>query len=110
VLLDQILPVEPGLAYRLTYSSRASGIPAASGLRWHVGDLATGRELSTTPVGGAGDAWREETLGFVAPADTGGVRLVLEYRRASGTTRIEGTLWLRQISTSLEPERPKAAQ
>jgi len=109
-LLEQILPVEPGLAYRLTYSSQASGIPAASGLRWYVGDLATGRELSTAPVGGAGDAWREETLGFVAPADVGGVRLVLEYRRAPGTTRIEGTLWLRQIFTSLEPESPKAAR
>ncbi len=99
-LADQVLPAEPGLAYVVSYSSRDSGIPAGSGLRWRVSDLATGRELASAPLGGAGDDWRAESLRFVAPAGGGAVRLVLEYRRAPGTTRAEGTLWLRQVSSA----------
>ena len=101
-LLEQVLPAEPGLVYGLSYSCRDSGIPAASGLQWYVRDLATGLELAAAPLGGAGDAWQEGTLRFVAPPGGGGVRLTLEYHRAPGTTRAEGTLWLRQVSSHLQ--------
>ena len=102
VLLEQVLPLAPGLAYRLTYSSSASGIPAASGLRWYLADLASGKELASASLGADSDAWHAQSLDFTAPGDAQGVRLVLEYRRATGTTRIEGTLWLRGVSTTLQ--------
>ncbi len=101
-LLAQVLPVEPGRAYRLAYFSRTSGVPAASGLRWYVADLASGKEISMAPLSSTEESWRQDALVFTAPAGIAGVRLVLEYRRAEGTTRMEAALWLRQISLSFQ--------
>jgi len=97
-LLAQALPVEPGQAYRLAYFWRTAGVPAASGLRWYVADLATWKELATAPLPPADESWQPGALTFTAPLGTTGARLVLEYRRAEGTTRMEGTLWLRRMS------------
>ncbi|MFB3779334.1 MAG: hypothetical protein ACE141_17080 [Bryobacteraceae bacterium] len=97
-LLSQVLPVEASRRYRLVYEFRMKGIPSPSGLRWYVSDLADWKEVSATPLEPSGDSWSRGALDFVAPSGDRGVVLVLEYQRAHGSTRIEGDLWLRQLS------------
>jgi hypothetical protein len=101
-LLSQVLPVESSRGYQLVYNSRMAGIPAPSGLRWYVSDLATWKEISAAPLQSSEDSWRQGTLSFVAPPGDRGVLVVLEYQRAQGTTRIEGELWLRQVSLAFQ--------
>jgi hypothetical protein len=97
-LLSQVLPLEASRGYRLAYAFRTEGIPSPSGLRWYVSDLVSRKELSATHLNSSSDSWNRGTFDFVAPPDSRGVLLVLEYQRAHGTTRIEGNLWLRQLS------------
>ncbi|MGQ9635397.1 MAG: tetratricopeptide repeat protein [Bryobacteraceae bacterium] len=96
-LAAQALPMEGGQRYRVLYSYRTQGIRPETGLRWAVGPLgsepgwwAQGPHLSR-------EEWTEEGFEFLAPPGEQGVRLVLLYERAMGTTRIEGTLQMRRI-------------
>jgi hypothetical protein len=100
-LMEQVLPVQPSQTYRVSYSAKGVGVPAASGLRWVASELAGGKELASLSLRPGEETWRNEALSFVAPGDARAVRLVLEYRRAPGTTRFEGALWLRQISAEV---------
>ncbi len=101
-VLSQVLPVMALRTYRLAYSWKTSGLPVASGLRWQVCDLATRKELASAPVGVSEGEWGWGVLSFAAPAAKTGVLLVLQYRRAEGTTRSEGALWLGQVSSSFQ--------
>ena len=101
-LLSQVLPVAPSRGHRLVYDFRTEGIPSPSGLRWYVSDLATWKELSASPLESSDGSWRQGALGFTAPSSDRGILLVLEYQRAAGTTRIEGNLWLRQLSLAFQ--------
>jgi hypothetical protein len=86
--LAQDVPVLKGAEYILQFEYRTTGIPTPTGLSWSVG---AGTEFALAPS----DEWTAAAWHFTAPADT--ARLVLAYRRALGTTRIEGTLWLRRV-------------
>jgi tetratricopeptide (TPR) repeat protein len=95
-LATQFLPLRPGSAYRLSYRYRTAGAPEPSGLEWHISG-ARSAPLSS-------EDWRAATLDFVAAA--GAVpRLALRYRRAAGTTRIEGALWISQVRLEPRPAR-----
>jgi hypothetical protein len=96
-LLTQLLPVEPGRSYRLAYEFRTPGVASASGLRWRIYAVPDNRELSDAPPQLAGETWTRQELRFAVP-DSRLARLVLEYRKAPDAARLEGSLWLRQIS------------
>ena len=66
----------------------AAELPKETGVTWSV-DPRQEFELEAAPDWSRGE-WR-----FQAPADA--ARLVLAYRRALGTTRREGTIFLRQV-------------
>jgi len=92
-LLSQPLWLAPGKTYRLSYGFRTADIEAGSGLEWRVAGAKSGSLTSAD--------WTEQSLEFAAPDSSGPARLVLAYRRAPGTTRIEGTLWLQRVALGL---------
>lgn len=101
-VLSRIVPVEEGKEYRVEQRYRASRDAAAlgesdTGLRWKVRAHDAGGVLLVQSAALIPDAEREEHFVFRAPAGVSGVRLVLEYDRAPGTTRLEGTVWLQWI-------------
>jgi hypothetical protein len=83
-------------SYQLRFWYRTSGIEPETGLGWRITDLhgasgiAQGKSL-------ASESEKEDGLAFTTPAGSGLVRLTLTYRRALGTTRIEGFLVLRKL-------------
>jgi hypothetical protein len=97
-LLTQFLPVEPGRTYQLSYQYRTPGIKPGTGLRWTVYDTASGAELAANPPQLSSETWERQVLHFSTTSKCRLARLVLVYRRAPATTRIEGPLWLRQIA------------
>lgn len=101
-VLEQVLPLLPSRRYRLRFSYRTEGIAAGSGLRWEVARL-TGGEWSAGSADLYGENWKQEEFDFTTPPDMGLGRLALSYRRALGTTRIEGSVWLRQVSLDFAP-------
>jgi hypothetical protein len=95
-VLEQLLPLVPSRRYRLRYSYRTEGIAPASGLRWEVADGASSKDLCS-------ESWKQEELDFTTPPNMSLGRLALAYRRALGTTRIEGSLWLQKVSLDFAP-------
>lgn len=94
LVLYQSLPVTGGGAYRLTFRYRTAEMEHAKGLAWQLWDYAGQRAI---PVTGKMEAHAEWTLGeagFVVPRNAPLVRLGLGYQRASGSTRIRGTVVL----------------
>jgi hypothetical protein len=97
-LVAQVVPLEPSRDYRLRYTYRTSGIRPGSGLRWDVGNLTGGKEWSVPAPDLASEEWTQGKLDFTTPPDAQAARLSLRYDRALGTTRIEGSVWLREVS------------
>ena len=95
-VLAQILPLVPSRRYRLRFSYRTEGLTPGSGLRWDVAGLAGSKDLY-------GEDWKEEEFEFTTPPEVSTVRLALSYRRALGTTRIEGSIWLRKVILNFAP-------
>jgi O-antigen ligase len=87
-ILAHYVPVAPRSAYRLRFEYRTAELPKHTGVIWSV-DPRQEFELAAAPEWSPGE-WR-----FEAPADA--TRLVLAYRRAPGTTRREGAVFLRQV-------------
>jgi hypothetical protein len=102
-VLEQVLPLLPARRYRLRFRYRTEGIAAGSGLRWEVARLSGGGECSASSADLSGEDWKQEEFDFTTPPDKGLARLALSYRRASGTTRIEGSVWLRTVSLDFAP-------
>jgi tetratricopeptide (TPR) repeat protein len=102
-VFEQVLPLLPSRRYRLRFSYRSEGIAPGSGLRWEVARLTGGGEWSASSADLYGENWRQEEFDFITPSDMGSGRLALSYRRALGTTRIEGSVWLRQVSLDFAP-------
>ena len=89
MLLLQRVALAPGRRWRLRFEYRSQGMPADTGLRWRT----TGAEWPAP----ASDAWSEVAFEFRTPASGNVVPLVLAYERAPGTTRTEGSFWLRRL-------------
>jgi hypothetical protein len=95
-VLTQVVPTQENTEYQLQARYRTSEIAAGSGLSWRITDLdgaslAIGRSLSS-------EEETTERLAFRTPAGCRLVRLTLAYQRTPGTTRIEGTLILRNVA------------
>ena len=95
-VLEQVLPLVPSRQYRLRFSYRTEGIAPGSGLRWELADLGSSKDLSS-------GSWKQEELAFTTPPVMSLGRLALTYRRALGTTRIEGSVWLQKVSLDFAP-------
>jgi tetratricopeptide (TPR) repeat protein len=93
-LLWQHIPLQPRRMYRLRFRYQTAGIAPPSGIRWRVLDAATPQLASSE--------WREEELGF-ASGDRSLARLSLAYERPPGTTRVEGTIELRNVTLGFAP-------
>jgi hypothetical protein len=102
-VLEQVLPLVPSRRYRLRFSYRTEGVAPGSGLRWEVARIAGSGEWSAGSADLYGENWKEEEFDFTTPPDMGSGRLALSYRRALGTTRIEGSVWLRKVSLDFAP-------
>jgi hypothetical protein len=101
-VLEQVVPLIAARRYRLRFSYRTEGIAPGSGLRWEVTRL-TGGEWSVSSTDLSSETWKQEELVFTTPPDMGSGRLALTYRRALGTTRIEGSVWLEKVSLDFAP-------
>jgi len=98
--LVQFVPLRPKTPYQLSFAFRTQGIPDAAGLAWRIADAAAGTVLREGPSL-ASEPDTQVHLSFETPAECRLVRLSLRYRRAPGTTRMEGFLVLRNVT--LEP-------
>jgi hypothetical protein len=96
--LSQLLSVTPGAAYKLRFEYQTEGIPVEAGPRWRIYDATGHTELPGHSPLLASDDWRTEAASFTAGTDTRWVWVTLGYQRMPGTTRIEGSLTLRNIS------------
>jgi hypothetical protein len=101
-VLAQYLPVMENSKYEMRFRYRTSGISPEAGLAWRVTDfqgavtLAHGEDL-------ASDNEKEDRLTFRTSTGNRLVRLALVYRRALGTTRIDGSITLRKVEVFPSP-------
>jgi len=100
--LMQFVPVTPGANYRFRFAYHTSELPPASGLRWSVFDARTGMDLAAASPWLSSLDWKPAELSFRAPG-SGLARLTLTSQRLPGSTRIEGTLALRDLSMGRQP-------
>ena len=92
-ILAQYVPATPRAVYVLRFRYRTSELPKDTGLLWSV-DKDQELNLAAAPE------WARAEWRFLAPAEA--ARLVLAYRRAPGTTRREGTVFLREVELKEE--------
>ena len=90
LLIEQYVAVEPGTAYHFTFRYRTRDLTALSELRWGVVDERTGAELAAVEASASSEAYRDRILEFSTPPECDLTRLVLRYRRPSGSVRAEG--------------------
>jgi tetratricopeptide (TPR) repeat protein len=98
--LVQLVPVRGKTQYELRYEYRTQEIAIGAGIGWRIASAGDGAPLGEGPSL-ASEADSEQQLFFETPAECRLVRLALRYRRAPGTTRMDGFLVLQKVS--LEP-------
>lgn len=103
-VLWQDLPLAAGRTFRFSYHYRTESVPPGAGLRWAVLDAAQGTELTANAPDLSSPTWTEGSLLFSTPPGLASARLVLRYRRAVGTTPIEGVLCLKDANLRLTHE------
>jgi tetratricopeptide (TPR) repeat protein len=96
-VLSQLIPVKEDSRYAADYRYATSGITDPSGLAWSAEfpDLKDSAPISAEIAAQAEQGTR--SFSFDTPPGCHLVRLGVAYRRAVGTTRIEGRLVLRQV-------------
>ena len=96
-ILTQRMPVIPGAVYRIQGQHRTANMQTETGIRWYAYDDATHVELARSEPLPAGETWTSQDLRFAAGPNCRLVKLALIYQRTPGTSRLEGSLWLRQV-------------
>jgi hypothetical protein len=92
-LLRQYVAVEPGFLYKLQWQAEAQGIPAGSGVAWHLRATNGDAGIESGDLLNAPQTWE-----FVAPPNVNGFFLTLEFNRALGHVRPTGHLTLRSVA------------
>jgi hypothetical protein len=92
-LLRQYVAVEPGFLYKLQWQAEAQGIPAGSGVAWHLRATNGDANIESGDLLNAPKTWE-----FVAPPNVSGFLLTLEFNRALGHVRPTGHLTLRYVA------------
>jgi len=93
-LLAQFVPLAPGRTCHLRFEYQTSGFPAESGVVWKILDVASPALSSSGP--------KPMDIVFSTRGASLG-RLVLGYGRASGATRLEGSITLRDLALDCAP-------
>jgi hypothetical protein len=102
-LASQYTPLLAGRRYRLTVHYRSDSIPPDSGLQWSVLTVPSGQNLALIRLNAPAGEAAQQSIGFETPQAPIPARLLLSYARSSGTTRIEGTLWIESVELALIP-------
>jgi len=97
------MPLAPGKAYEFGFDYRTEGVALDTGLHWRLVDSVANKDLIRDSPRLSSQEWRRQRLDFTMPAKSDLGRLVLYYQCALGTTRIEGTLWLRGVALRMVP-------
>ena len=97
------VPLRYQARYELSFVYRTQGGATGLGLSWRVTDGFGGVVLKEGALAPS-DADATGQLWFDTPAECHLARLALRYRRAPGTTRLEGFLVLRSVA--LKPAQP----
>jgi len=100
-IVRQLLSVKPGEKYRIRYSYQSTGVPAGSGLAWHVFDARKRTELTDDAVY-LDDAHTGQSTSFQAPEGCRFVDLILIYQRQTGTSRIDASVTIKNIQVQAE--------
>lgn len=106
--LIRFLPVRENSVYEFTALYRTAGIPPDTGLGWRVTDL-DGRNLMGPPQSLASEDGATDKIRFVTPPGCSLVRIALAYRRTLGTTRLEGSVILREAGLRRVAQYPGKA-
>lgn len=101
-VLAQLMPVLPSQTYRFESGYRTYGIAKNTGLRWQVLDAASGLDLTFESPQLSSEDWNIARVSFRTADKCRLARLSLMYRRERGTTRIEGSVWLKNATLQLE--------
>ena len=102
-ILSRFIPLAPGKAYEFEFEYRTEGVALDTGLHWRLVDSVANKDLIRDSPRLSSQEWRRQRLDFTMPAKSDLGRLVLYYQRTLGTTRIEGTLWLRGVALRMVP-------
>jgi hypothetical protein len=96
--LWQYAVLEAGARYRMTFEYATGDVAAGTGLRWRVVDLTGEPTVIAQSESLSHDGWKDGSVSYRTPAGMRLARLDLSYRRAAGTTRIEGSIRLRNVA------------
>lgn len=91
---SQILVVQPGSRYRLSYWLRGEGIRSAGLPRIQVIDLGANESLVNGPAVKGSFDWTRQVLEFKVPSGVEGVLLTLNRESCGADCPIYGLLWL----------------
>ena len=95
--LSQFVPVRENTHYEVQYRYSTSGIADGSGLSWNLEFTDVSKPVTITAQIPSVEKEVSRIVTFDSPPGCHLVRLSLAYRRAPGTTRIEGRIVLRQV-------------
>jgi hypothetical protein len=104
--LIRVLPVQENTAYEFTALYHTEGIRSATGLGWRVTDMAGGNIAGATEDLASEDG-AQAKIRFTTRSGCRLVRIALAYRRALGTTRIEGAIILREAGLQRTAQLPE---
>jgi hypothetical protein len=104
--LFRVLPVRENTAYEFTVLYGEAGIPRDAGLGWRVTDM-DGRNIAEAAESPALKDGARDAIRFVAPPGCRLARIAFAYRRTLGTTRIEGSIVLREASLRQAAQFPE---
>src|ERR1035441_886637 len=104
--LYRVLPVRENTVYEFTVLYRTAGIQPDTGLGWRVTDM-DGGNLMEDPESLASENEAHSITRFTVPSGCRLVRINLEYQRAPGTTRIEGSIILREAGLQRTAQFPE---
>ena len=93
--LYRLVPIEEKAGYEFGIWYRTEGVPPNTGLCWRVTDATSGALLAASGSL-ASERGARAAVSFRAPAGCRLARIALAYGRAPGTTRIEGSITLRE--------------
>ncbi len=97
-VLWQYLPLLAAKGYRLEFEYETAGIGPETGLRWEIIDLTNAPVRLAESSSLSAETWTHGEFKFQTPSRLTAARLVLAYRRALGTTRVIGRIYLRRIA------------
>jgi len=101
-LVEQVLALAPGRKYRLRFKYQTDGVVMQSGLRWRLMDVTRRTEIATDATDLSSELETATTVRFTAPSDIRLARLVLAYRRAPGTVRIDGRISVSEVALEFD--------